>query len=137
MTPRVHFLTLACADLDASVAFYRGLGWTCTKHTPQHALFALHGGLVLSLCPAPVLAEHTGIPCVPGAGVALSHNVAGPEHVQPLLDRAVAAGGALLRSAQPAPWGGLHGWFTDPSGVPWEVVWNPRVTVEACPPDPG
>jgi catechol 2,3-dioxygenase-like lactoylglutathione lyase family enzyme len=137
VTPRIHFLTLGCVDLDASVGFYEALGWTCTKHTPHHALFPLQGGLVLSLCPATELADHAGVACVPGAGVALSHNVAASHDVQPLLDRAVAAGGVLTQRAQAAPWGGVHGWFTDPSGVPWEVVWNPRVRVGACPPDPG
>ena len=48
-----------------------------------------------------------------------------------LVDAAARAGATVLKSPQPAAFGGYHGHFTDPNGVIWEVAHNPGWRVEA------
>ena len=51
------------------------------------------------------------------------------EDVASILDEALAAGGAILKPAEDAFWGGHSGYFADPEGYPWEVAWNPHFTI--------
>jgi uncharacterized glyoxalase superfamily protein PhnB len=39
---------------------------------------------------------------------------------------AAAAGGTVTKPAQDVFWGGFSGYFADPDGHLWEVVWNPH-----------
>jgi uncharacterized glyoxalase superfamily protein PhnB len=60
------------------------------------------------------------------SGVALAHNVLSAEEVDHLLRRAADAGGRITRPGGQTSWGGYAGYFADPDGFLWEVVWNPR-----------
>jgi hypothetical protein len=88
-------------------------------------------GQILGLFERDALAADAGLSQHGGGfgGIALAHNVGTAEEVQPLIDRAVAAGGTQLRPASEPPWGGLRGYFADPDGHAWEVAWNPGITV--------
>jgi catechol 2,3-dioxygenase-like lactoylglutathione lyase family enzyme len=134
MEPRITVLTLGVADLDRAVAFYRdGLGW----HTPgiqgaefEHgavAFFTLHGGLKLALWPRRSLAADTGLPEQPPSALELSlgHNVDTPQQVDAVLARVAAAGGRIVKPAGATFYGGHAGYFQDPDGHLWEVVFNP------------
>jgi uncharacterized glyoxalase superfamily protein PhnB len=46
--------------------------------------------------------------------------------VDRVLAEAVAAGAALFKPAQEVFWGGYSGYFGDPDGHPWEIVYNPH-----------
>jgi catechol 2,3-dioxygenase-like lactoylglutathione lyase family enzyme len=128
MRPEMSFLTLPVPDVAAAVAFYGRLGWAPLRQAEDYAFFAL-GGLVLALVtPARLVAEGGG-----GGDTAemapmalLSHNVAAEEELAPLIAAFCAAGGRLLRPAGPTPWGGARALVEDPSGLRWELVWNPR-----------
>ncbi|HLZ36647.1 MAG TPA: VOC family protein [Mycobacteriales bacterium] len=61
----------------------------------------------------------------PGAGFVLAHNVDSPGTVRDVLDRAQRAGATVLKPAQQAAFGGVHGYFADPVGIRWEVAYNP------------
>ena len=37
-----------------------------------------------------------------------------------------AAGARITQPAERAAWGGYRGYFLDPEGNPWELVFNPR-----------
>lgn len=128
MDQRVSIITLGVADLARAVGFYRdGLGWRMSSASDEEVAFFQAGGIVLALFPRPALAEDACIaPEGSGfCGVSLSQNVFEPEQVEQALDEAAAAGGAILKPAQPTAWGGVHGYFADPDGYPWEVAWNP------------
>jgi uncharacterized glyoxalase superfamily protein PhnB len=81
----------------------------------------------LSFYPLAKLAEDIGIdPDLLGRGAAtLGYNVRDKAQVAPLLAKADAAGGKILRAAQDVFWGGHHGYFADPEGHIWEVAHNP------------
>lgn len=130
MDQRLHFLTLATADLDAARAFYRdGLGWTPLMDVPGEIIFfQIAPGLVLGFFDAEkfdqdLLRGHvtTGV-----SGVTLSHNVADRDSVTATLDAFQKAGGAILKPAQESAFGGIfHGHAADPNGVIWEIAHNP------------
>ena len=131
MRPNISIVTLGVADLAASTQFYEDLGLTPHPRSCENITFFDMSGQILGLCGADMLADDAGLPpskCGFG-GIAVAHNVATAEEVQPLIDRAVAAGGTQLRPASEPPWGGLRGYFADPDGHAWEVAWNPGITV--------
>jgi catechol 2,3-dioxygenase-like lactoylglutathione lyase family enzyme len=39
---------------------------------------------------------------------------------------AAAAGAVIVKAAHDTFWGGYSGYFQDPDGHLWEVVWNPQ-----------
>ncbi|MGY1709904.1 VOC family protein [Geodermatophilus sp. SYSU D00758] len=130
MQARLDLLTLAVPDVAAARRFYvEGLGWRPVFEVPGEIVFLQLGhGLLVGLWGAADLAADMGLPAgavSPGGGLSLAHNVGSPEEVRRCLDDAVAAGGRLLKPAQPAAFGGFHGYFADPAGIRWEVAHNP------------
>lgn len=45
------------------------------------------------------------------------------------MEQARRAGAAIVKPAAETFWGGYAGYFTDPDGHLWEVVWNPNIAV--------
>lgn len=134
MKPHVTVITLGVTDLERSVAFYRdGLGWptqgivgTEFEHGAV-AFFNLQTGLKLALWPRQSLAHDTGLPGSPPSplGLSIGHNVDSVEAVDAAMALARAAGATILKPAQPTFYGGHAGYFQDPDGHIWEVVFNP------------
>ena len=139
MHPRIHVVTLAVADLERSLAFYRalglespGIGGTEYIADDEHpggavAMFNLEGGLILALYGRSDLAKDAGIPIgQPSAGeFSLGHAVPTRDDVDVLLEQAVAAGAEALGEPHDRPWGIYSAYFRDPDGHLWEIVWNP------------
>ena len=132
MEQRVDFITLGVADLAAARRFYvDGLGWRPTFEVEGEVVFIQVGhGLLLSLWGADAMADDIGAPVTPGSSAAFAHNVGSDEDVQGVLDAAAAAGGTILKHAQPAFFGGVQGYFADPEGFRWEVAHNPGWRVD-------
>lgn len=127
MQQRVSLITLGVADMDVSAAFYEALGWTRVDSPDGVIAFDLIGQ-TLGLYPKAGLAEELGIEVahIGGfSGITLAHNVAEKKDVAPLLERAKAAGGKVLKPAQDVFWGGHHGYFADMDGHVWEIAHNP------------
>jgi catechol 2,3-dioxygenase-like lactoylglutathione lyase family enzyme len=145
MRPRVHVLTLAVDDLERSLSFYRdGLGlesegivgteFTGDENTPAGAvaMFELEGGLILSLYPRAELAKDAGIP-VPSptdGEFSIGHLVGNKKEVDALLAKAKKAGGTIIGKPHDRPWGIYSGYFKDPDGHLWEIVWNPDLDTD-------
>jgi uncharacterized protein len=135
MKPRVTVLTLGVDDLERAVAFYRdGLGFATEGIVGQEfehgavAFFPLAGGLQLALWRRADLAHDAGLtPCAPSATeFSLGHNVSSRAEVDAVMMQAAAAGAHILKPAADTFWGGYSGYFADPDGHVWEVVWNPQ-----------
>lgn len=129
MDPRISFVTLAVADLDATRAFYvEGLGWQPALEVPGEVLMIKAGErLVLSLWAEAEFEAEVG-PIRRGEGVVpvtLAHNVPTPAEVDAVLADAKAAGAPLVADAFEREWGGYSGYFADPDGFRWEVAYNP------------
>jgi catechol 2,3-dioxygenase-like lactoylglutathione lyase family enzyme len=134
MHPRLSVITLGVADLDRSVAFYRdGLGLPTRGIVGREfehgavAFFDLAGGLKLALWAQEDIAHDTGLAATPASPTAftLGHNVRNREEVDRVMDQAARAGATIVKPAQETFYGGYAGYFQDPDGHLWEVVWNP------------
>ena len=135
MKPRISVLTLGVDDLDRSLAFYRdGLGLPTTGIIGQEfehgavVFFELEGGLTLALWPRESIAHDTGLAKAEPApaGFTIGHNVRTREEVDAVMAQAERAGARTVKRAAPTFWGGYAGYFQDPDGHVWEVVWNPQ-----------
>jgi uncharacterized protein len=132
--PRIHVLTLGVADLERSLAFYRALGFESNGIIGTEfpggavAIFQLEDGLILSLYGRDDLAADASATFdAPGRGeFSIGHLVASREEVGTVLATAVAAGATLTEEPHDRPWGIYSGYFRDPDGHLWEVIWNPR-----------
>ncbi|MBO0705731.1 MAG: VOC family protein [Candidatus Dormibacteraeota bacterium] len=146
MKPRIHVITLAVADLDRSLAFYRdGLGleteglvgteFEGDETTPNGtiALFRLGGGVILSLFPRTELAKDAGVPpAPPGSGeFSLGHAVASRGEVDEIVAEAESAGASVTDRPHERAWGIYSGYFQDPDGHLWEILWNPSLDPDA------
>lgn len=117
------------ADLGRALRFYRdSLGLPVHLETPEVVFFSLEGTW-LALWSRDALVADAGIPDTGGGfgGFSLGHNVPSKAEVDEVLRLAVEAGGTLVKPAQDTAWGGYAGYFTDPDGFLWEVVWNPDI----------
>jgi uncharacterized protein len=137
--PRLDVITLAVADLDRALAFYRSLGleskgiigteWTdeTTGANGAVAMFELEGGLLLNLYPRTDLARDAAIPVGPAQSgeFSLAQLVRSREEVDELLERAASAG-ATVTPGHDRPWGIYSGYFRDLDGHPWEIIWHPK-----------
>ena len=133
MDPRIHFLTLATADLDAARRFYvDGLGWRPLLDVPGEILFfQVAHGLVLGLFDSAAFAEDLGLPGAPApAGLTLSHNVPDEAAVDATVAALAGAGGTVVTPPRAAAFGGYHGHVADPNGVVWEIAHNPGWSID-------
>lgn len=137
---KISFITLGVDDLDRSVGFYRdGLGWRTEGVVARElhdevtgadgtiATFNLEGGLMLGLYERANLGKDANV--TPGAPTSTEFSLGIPAgsraDVDALLEQAEAAGATLPAPAHTRPWGIYSGYFADPDGHLWEIVWNP------------
>jgi catechol 2,3-dioxygenase-like lactoylglutathione lyase family enzyme len=140
MKPRISVLTLGVDDLERAVAFYRdGLGLptdgivgTEFEHGAV-AFFDLQPALMLAVWARDDIAHDTGLPKngPSPADFTIGHNVRRKEDVDEVMEQARAAGATIVKAAQDTFYGGYAGYFQDPDGHLWEIVWNP----DLLPPD--
>jgi catechol 2,3-dioxygenase-like lactoylglutathione lyase family enzyme len=139
--PRIHVITLGVRDLERSLAFYReGLGLDSpgvigTEFEGDEktaggavAMFELDGGVTLALYSRTDLAKDANLEF--GDSVigefSIGHLVASRDEVDALLAQAEAAGATLTEAPHDRPWGIYSGYFRDPDGHLWEIIWSPR-----------
>ncbi len=147
MQPRIHVLTLAVADLEQALRFYRdGLGLESqgivgtefagddVNPAGAIAMFQLQGGLILTLYPRTELAKDASIPyAAPTSGeFSIGHAVPSRAEVDGLLARAERAGAAITDAPHDRPWGIYSGYFRDPDGHLWEVMFNPQLPLDSA-----
>ena len=134
MKPRISVLTLGVVDLERSLAFYRdSLGLPTDGIVGREfehgavAFFTLAGGLKLAIWAQDDIAHDTGLPRTPPSPTSftIGHNVIRREDVDQVMSEAARAGAEIVKSAQDTFYGGYSGYFRDPDGHLWEVVWNP------------
>jgi uncharacterized protein len=134
MKPKITVITLGVTDLEASLRFYRELGFPTEgivgKEFEHGAVvfIQLQPGLRLALWPRESIGHDTALPVGPVSPteMTLGHNVTTRAEVDVVLDAAAAAGANIIKPAHDTFWGGYAGYFQDPDGHLWEVVWNPR-----------
>lgn len=99
MEQRISLITLGVADTARSRAFYEALGWKAAFENEEVVFFQLNG-IVLGLFrrdsfDLDMKRDNDGT-----GRIALAYNVRDRSEVDPALDRAVAAGGSVLKRAE-------------------------------------
>jgi uncharacterized glyoxalase superfamily protein PhnB len=128
MTPqRVTLITLGCADLARSRAFYAALGWREAPGGTEGVSFYQMHGAALALFGRADLAADQGRPGASlGTGaITLAQNFATTGAVDAAFAAAIAAGATALKPPEAVFWGGYSGYWADPDGHVWEVAHNP------------
>lgn len=136
MEARITVLTLGVEDLETSLAFYRdGLGFpsdgiigTEFEHGAV-AFFKLQPGLQLAIWKRRDIAHDAKLQLSPPSptNMAIGHNVGSKQEVDGVLKRAHNAGANITVPGHDTFWGGYSGYFQDPDGHLWEIVWNPHM----------
>lgn len=135
MKARITVITIGVDDLEKSLRFYRdGLGLSTDgiigKEFEHGAVvfIDLQAGLRLALWPRKSIAHDSGLPLGKKSPTefTLGHNVSSKAEVDAVMNRARIAGAVIVKPAQDTFWGGYAGYFQDPDGHLWEVVWNPQ-----------
>ena len=140
MKAQIGIITLGVNNLDRSLVFYRdGLGLPTKGITGDQfkgddthpagavVMFHMKGGLILALYPRSELAKDAR--CTKGppspSEFSLGYIADDKDEVDQILSQAKAAGGTITDAAHDRPWGIYSGYFEDPDGHLWEVIWSP------------
>jgi len=141
MKPHISVITLGVEDLERSLRFYReGLGFKTEGIIGQEyeygavVFIQLASGLKLALWPRKSISHDTGLALTPSSATefTLGHNVSSAQEVDHVMVQALSAGARVIKPAHETFWGGYAGYFQDPDGHVWEVVWNPAWVVEVA-----
>jgi uncharacterized protein len=127
-------LTLGVDNLERAVAFYRdGLGLATEGIIGKEfehgavAFFDLQSQLKLAVWAQDDLAHDASLPKTARCptGFTIGHNVSQKSEVDDVMEQARRAGATIVKEAQDTFYGGYAGYFQDPDGHVWEIVWNP------------
>jgi uncharacterized glyoxalase superfamily protein PhnB len=139
MEPRFTVLTLGVADVERAFKFYReGLGFPSQgiigkefEHG-EAAFFDLKYGMKLALYSRDNLAWDAKIVKDKNSATEFSigYNVRSKDEVDAIMETAKKAGAFITKPAQQTFWGGYAGYFQDPDGHLWEIIWNPKLLPE-------
>jgi catechol 2,3-dioxygenase-like lactoylglutathione lyase family enzyme len=135
MEPRFLVLTLGVNNLERAHKFYHdGLGLPSKGIIGkefQHGevgFFEMKNGTILALYSRENLAWDANVPLGHHSSTEFSigYNVKDIAEVDAIMELARRAGAKIVKPAQKAFWGGYHGYFEDPDGHLWEILWNPQ-----------
>jgi catechol 2,3-dioxygenase-like lactoylglutathione lyase family enzyme len=140
MKPQITLVTLGVDDLERALTFYRdGLGFPTRGIVGREfehgaaAFFDLQPGMKLAIWPRGDLAHDAGL----GQGArsstefSIGHNLRSEHEVDAVMHRAESAGATIVKRAQKTFWGGYAGYFADPDGHLWEILFNPAFVPES------
>jgi len=136
MDPHITVITIGVNNLELSLQFYRdGLKLPTEGIIGQEfehgavAFFDLQSGVKLAIWPRSSISHDTGVPdgTQNPTEFTLGHNVSTKDKVDEVIEQARRAGAKIVKPAHETFWGGYSGYFQDPDGHLWEVVWNPEL----------
>ena len=135
MKPLITVITLGVDDLEKSLSFYKdGLGFETEGIVGKEIEYGavvfiqLQAGLRLALWPRKSIAHDTGLKLGSAnpTEMTIGHNVSSKSEVEDIMEKAKNAGAFILKPSGDTSWGGYSGYFQDPDGHVWEVVFNPQ-----------
>ncbi|WP_432355466.1 VOC family protein [Sporosarcina sp. A2] len=138
MKPRITVITLGVDDLEKSLEFYRdGLDLKTEgivgKEFEHGAVtfFDLQVGLKLAIWNRKHIDFDAKVSHNESSPTefTMGHNVGSKEEVNNVMEQAEKAGAFITNPAHETFWGGYSGYFQDPDGHLWEVVWNPQLDI--------
>jgi len=132
MDPRINMVMVGAKDIDVLRRFYEdGLGWSpWMPATPGSTAYKV-GTSILIFVNSAYLASESGIPAVDTPKSLFALFVESKGDVQAAFDKATAAGAKITSPIRDRDGGLYSGYFSDPEGNSWEVVWSPHMPLGA------
>jgi uncharacterized glyoxalase superfamily protein PhnB len=124
---RMTVVTLGAHDMPTMRAFYRSLGWREASGSDEHSMFDTGGGIV-ALFPSQDLADDANVAHSAPAefpGFTLAINLESREAVDAAFETLRNLNVSITKEPAETFWGGYSGYFADPEGNLWEIVWGP------------
>lgn len=139
MEARFTVLTLGVDNVEKAYKFYHeGLGFASSgiigkeyEHG-EAAFFDLKHGMKLAIYSRANLAWDSKLKKTERSATEFSigYMTRSEEEVDAIMSLAKKAGATITKPAQAAFWGGYSGYFQDPDGHLWEVLYNPQMLPE-------
>ena len=135
MESRFSTLTVGVDDLGKSYKFYHdALGFPSKGIIGKEfehgeiAFFDLKNGMTLALYSRENLAwdAHLKTDNPSSTEFSIGYNTRSEAEADSILLQAQKAGATIVKPAQKTFWGGYSGYFKDPDGHLWEIVYNPE-----------
>ncbi len=132
MDQRVCMIMVGAHDLAKLRKFYeQGLGWKVWGHVTPISIAYSVGHTVLVFLDSDYLAKERGEPIARGTNASLAVFVPTKDEASAVFAHAVAAGGKETSPFKLRDGGLYSGYFADPEGNSWEVVWSPDMPLDA------
>jgi predicted lactoylglutathione lyase len=117
------------ADLRA---FYEsGLGWTPWMPASDTSVAYKVGTSILIFLDAGYLAQESGMPAIDAPKSLWATFVPSKNDVDSVFERATQAGATITSPVRDRDQGLYSGYFADPEGNGWEIVWSPHMPLGA------
>lgn len=132
MQQALHMVMVPAADIERLTAFYSdALGWqTWGPVSPMSVMYKL-GSAVLVFLNKDYLSAESGIDVASSPRSIWAIFVDNKEEVDRQMEQALAAGATLTSAIRDRDGGLYSGYFTDPEGNGWELVWSPHMAADA------
>ena len=131
MDQRVSMIMTGAQDVARLRAFYEGaLGWVNWGAVSDNSVMYKVGHSVLVFLNGGYLAHERGEPMSQGSKTSLALFVETRARVDDLYARALAAGAKETSGLRDREGGLYSGYFADPEGNSWEIVWSPHMPLD-------
>lgn len=132
MDQRVSMIMVGAQDIAALRAFYEtGLGWAHWGPASEMSVMYKVGHAVLVFLNGGYLAKERGEALGAGSQSSLAVFVESKAKVDDLYKNALAAGAVETSGVRMRDGGLYSGYFADPEGNSWEIVWSPHMPLDA------
>jgi len=132
MDQRVSMIMTGAQDIEKLRAFYeQGLGWTPWAPPQPTSVMYKVGHSVLVFLDGGYLAQERGEPLTQGSKTSLAVFVESKAKVDEIYAKALASGASQTSGVRDRDGGLYTGYFADPEGNSWEVVWSPHMPLDA------
>lgn len=130
MDQRLNMVMIGARHIDVLRSFYeQGLGWTNWGPASDMSVMYKTGTAVMVFLDADYLAKECGLPVAAGPKSIWAIFVDNKDQVDDLFVRAINAGAISTSPVRDRDGGLYSGYFTDPEGNGWEIVWSPHMPV--------
>ena len=128
MDQRTNMIMTGAKDVPALRTFYEaGLGWTPWGQASDTLAMYKLGTAILVFLPAAYLAAESGMSETDRPKALNAIFVHAKEDVDRDFAQAVAAGATVTSPVRDRDGGLYSGYFADPEGNGWEIVWSPNM----------